>query len=134
MGAMDENPYRAPTTPEPAQRHTFWFPLAFYALAIVAGIRGAYASQSSKLDLLLPIAEAVCLGWWALVDARRRGHYIPTTARWWFVVLAGIVVPAYVIWSRGWRGLVWVAVNFFAWVALTTLAVTVCAALLSARG
>jgi hypothetical protein len=131
---MDEKPYRAPTTPERALQHTFWFLLAFYALAIVAGIRGAYASRSSDLDLLLPIAEAVCLGWWALADARRRGHDIPTTARWLFFVLAGVVVPAYIIWSRGWRGLWWVAVNLVAWVALATSTVIICAAVLSLRG
>jgi hypothetical protein len=129
---MDENPYRAPKTLQRAQ-HTFWFLIAFYALAVVAGIRGAYESESSALDVLLPIADAVCLGLWALADAKRRGHYIPTTARWLFFVLAGILVPAYVIWSRGWRGLWWVAVNFVAWVALATVMTTVGAAVLSLR-
>ena len=134
---MDENPYRAPKTPAPGgARHTFWFLIAFYVLAAFAGIRGtirvAYDAQSSGLDILLPIADAVCLGCWTLADAKRRGHHIPSNTRLWFFLLAGIVVPGYVIWSRGWRGLGWVALNCIGWFAVATLASIVCAALLNA--
>ncbi|HQU42023.1 MAG TPA: hypothetical protein PK867_04390 [Pirellulales bacterium] len=126
---MDQNPYQAPKSAKGGE-HTFWFLLAFYALAIVGGIRHAYSSKSSALDVLLPVADAIALGCWALADSKRRGHYIPMTARWWFVLLGVFVVPAYVIWSRGWRGWAWVAVNFVAWVGLSTLTAIVSEAVL----
>jgi hypothetical protein len=41
-------------------------------------------------------------------------------ARPWFFVLAGLLVPGYVIWNRKWRGVGWVALNLSLWHALAT--------------
>ncbi|AWM40548.1 hypothetical protein C1280_28580 [Gemmata obscuriglobus] len=77
--------------------------LAFYALAVAMGVRSIWFWEPSVLDGLIPVATAVCLGWWAVVDARRRRHPIPLLSRPWFFLLAPVVVPGYVIWSRrGW--------------------------------
>lgn len=103
-------------------RHTQYFFIGFYLLAVVWGIRGIYQTEASALDLLVPFALAVCLGWWALVDARHRRTPIPGSAKPWVFFLAGIVVPGYVVWSRGWRGLGWLVVHAFLWVALAAIA------------
>jgi hypothetical protein len=103
-------------------RHRRWFFVSFYALAVLWGIRSIYHTQPSALDLLVPIALAVCLGWWALTDARRRRHPIPRTAQPWFFLLAVPVVPGYVVWSRGWRGLGWVALHTLLWYVVATVA------------
>src|SRR5688572_16537218 len=98
------------SSPRPAiaacgSRHTRWFLVAFYALAIVWGGRTVRFSEPSRLDLWVPVALAISLGWWAVVDARCRRHSIPMLARPWFFLLAIVVVPGYVVWSRRWRGL-----------------------------
>jgi hypothetical protein len=118
---MDATPRKAPAT-SGGHRHTLWFLAAFYALAIVSGARQAYWFQESLLDLLIPLAEALCLGLWAEEDANRRGYPIPMLSRSWFILLPLILVPAYLVWSRGWRGLAWILINCVAWFVLTGVA------------
>ena len=103
-------------------RHTLWFLFAFYLLAVVWGVRNVHYWERSILDLLVPIAFNICTAFWALVDARRRGRPIPMFAQWIFLLFAGIVVPGYVIWTRGWRGLGWLALH--ALLSYTVVAVT----------
>lgn len=98
-------------------RHTLWFLLAFHGLAAAWGIRNIRYWEPSLLDLLAPFLLAIIFFWWSMADARRRHHAIPLLARPWFFLLAGLVVPGYVIWSRGWRGVGWVVLNAFVWYA-----------------
>jgi hypothetical protein len=120
-------PLEQPTTPLPPTAasgfwHTLWFLIAFYTLSVVWGVRNIRFREPSDLDLLMPVAFAICLGWWAIVDARRRGGPIPVLARPWFFLLAGVVVPGYVIWSRRWRGVGWVVLHAALWFVLATVA------------
>jgi len=110
----------APTKPSPffPRRHTVRFLAAFYALALVQGIRSLYYWEPSFLDLLVPIAFIIAFGWWAVVDASARGHPIPILARPWFFLFAWLLVPGYVIWSRGWWGVLWIVLSCFGWYAL----------------
>jgi hypothetical protein len=50
-----------------------------------------------------------------VVDAKRRGWPIPLFAQPWFVLLALILVPAYVVWSRRWRGVAYLALHAALW-------------------
>jgi hypothetical protein len=123
-------PAEQPTAAQPppawrGPRHTRWFLVTFYALAVVWGVRNVRHAEPSGLDLLVPLALAAALGWWAIVDARRRRHPIPVLARPWFFLLAGLVVPGYVLWSRGWRGVGLVALHAALWYALATVAMHV---------
>ncbi len=106
-------------------RHTRWFLIAYYMLAVVWGVRNIHHTEPSGLDLLVPIVFAVVLGWWAIVDARWRGNPIPMLSRPWFYLLAVLVVPAYVVWSRGLRGVGAVALHAALWYALATVALHV---------
>lgn len=116
---MDSNPYESPATnAADDSRSTRWFLLAFYSLAIIWGLRTVYLSKPSSLDLLVPVALAICLGLWAIVDANHRRRPIPMSARWWFFLLSMLVVPGYVIWSRGWRGIALVALHVMGWYGL----------------
>lgn len=94
---------------------------AFYAMAVVWGIRSIHYWEPSSLDLLVPIALAVALGWWAVADARSRGRPLPLFARPWFVLLAGLLVPGYVIWSRKGWGLALVLLHAVAWYGLAAI-------------
>lgn len=118
---MAENPYESPKRAAPLNsRHTVRFLLAFYTLAVIWGLRGIYFWKPSLLDLLVPIAQATCLGW-AVVDAQLHGRPIPLTARWWFFLFALLVVPCYVIWSRGWRGMLWLGIHSLGWLAVSAI-------------
>lgn len=99
--------------------HTTWFLLAFHGFAVLWGIRNIRYWENSAVDFYFPIVNSIILGWWALVDARRRHHPIPLLAKPWFFLVAGLVVPGYVIWSRSWKGLGWVVLNAFAWYLIT---------------
>ena len=117
---MAENPYEAPKRSAPlSSRHTWMFLVCFYALAVIWGLRETFFWKPSLLDLIVPIMQAACLGWWAIVDAELRGHPIPLTARWWFFLFAPVLVPCYAIWSRGWRGILWSGVHAFGWLVLS---------------
>jgi hypothetical protein len=102
-------------------RHTIWFLMAFYALAIASGVRSIHIEQPSALDSLLPIAFALALGWWATTDAAQRHRPIPLLSRDWFFILAGFIVPGYVIWSRRWRGLFYLLLCTVSWYGLVAL-------------
>jgi hypothetical protein len=101
--------------------HTFWFLAIFYVFAVAWGIRHIWYWVPSVVDLLMPVASAICLASWAIIDAKRRKRPIPLNSQAWFFLLAGIVVPGYVIWSRGWRGIGWVLLNLICWYMLTTV-------------
>jgi len=106
--------------PKPARHHALL--TAYYATAIVWGIRCVYFDEPSRLDWLVPLLWSVILGWWAILDARHRGHPIPLLARPWFVLFAPFAVPGYVIWSRRLRGAGYVVLHGVAWYALSTAA------------
>lgn len=119
---MPDNPYQSPRrTAVVSSRHTWWCLAGFYTLAVIWGLRNSYFWKPSALDLLVLMAQAICLGWWAVVDAGLRGRPIPLTAHWWFFVFAPVVAPCYTIWSRGWRGILWVALHSFGWLILSAL-------------
>jgi hypothetical protein len=81
-----------------------------------------WSSEPSGLDFLTPVMLAICLGWWAMVDARQRKRLIPRLSKPWFFLFAGLIVPGYIISSRGWRGLGWVVLHAVCWYALATAA------------
>jgi hypothetical protein len=101
------------------------FLFGFYALAMLWGIRNIYQTQPSGLDLLVPFGLAIWLGMWSVIDARRRGYRIPMSVQPWFFLLAGVVVPGYVVWSRGWRGVGWMILHACAWLLLATIAMNI---------
>jgi hypothetical protein len=121
---MPETPAATPTSALKSaigSRHTLGFLLPFYVLAVLWGARNIYFHQKSALDLLVPVALAWCLGWWAVVDARRRRHPIPKLAASWFFLFAFFLVPGYVIWSRRWAGGGWVVMQSALWYLLVTV-------------
>jgi len=95
--------------------HTLFCLIGFYSLAVMWGLRNVYRESSSVLDVVMPLAFAVCLGTWLVVDARRRGHPIPLLSQSWACLFAAIVVPVYLVWSRRWLGVGWVALNGVLW-------------------
>lgn len=125
-----QNPFRAPKEYSPGGTPTThgsmtplaWFCIGYYALAILWGARSAVASERSAGDLVFQVMLALCLGAWAIADARRRQKPIPRSRQFWFFILAWAVVPGYVIVTRGWKGLGWTVLHFVGWYAIAVLA------------
>lgn len=109
----------APSTPPPTSafstanpsRHTLLLLAAFYVLVVLSGLRNIYHSEQSYLDLLIQPTFAVCLGWWAVVDARCRHHPFPLMTQPWIILFGAVAGPGYVIWSRRWRGAGWLLLH-----------------------
>jgi len=101
---FDEVPVSFWSTVEP---HTRWCLVGYYALAEIAGVRSIWFWVPSRMDLLINISTGICLSWWVFVDARRRGLPIPMLSKPLVFFFYGLVVPGYLIVSRGWRGLGW---------------------------
>ncbi len=102
--------------PPPLPLRDWLFLAAFYTLAVLAGLVTATGREGTRLELLLRATSAFVLALWAFADAAARGRPIPRLAKPWFVLLAGAAVPLYVVWSRGWAGVVYTlmhAVGFF---------------------
>jgi hypothetical protein len=112
--AIQAAPDAGPRLPAPA-RPRAWRDLlvllAYYGLAALWGARNAYAWQPSLLDLLVPLALSWALARWAFADAAARGRPLPELSRHWFFLLALVLVPAYVVRSRGGRGLLLVVLH-----------------------
>lgn len=118
--AASHNQSRIPTRPAAqAFGHTLGFLIALYTLALVWGVRNIYFWMPSRIDLVFPFTFGIVLAWWAIVDSRRRRHPIPLLARQWFLLGAGIFVPGYVIWTRRWYGVGWLALHTILWLMIT---------------
>ena len=109
-----EAPFVPPAGPPTAAarfQHTRWFLVAYYLLALLWGVRNGWFWVPSRLDVLVPAALYAAGGWWAVVDSRARGHALSRAAQQWLFVAGGFLLPGYVIWSRGWRGLGYVLLH-----------------------
>ncbi len=103
---------------KPRSLRTSLFLFGFYGLSVIAAVRDIYYWRKSILDLVIPVAMAIVLGWWAISDANSRRQPIPKLSRPWFFLFAGLVVPIYMIFTRGAKGLALVLLHLAAWIAL----------------
>ncbi len=94
------------------------FCIGYYALAVLSGARSAVFSERTAGDVVIQMALAICLGVWAVADARQREKPIPRSQQLWLFILAAVVVPGYVIITRGWKGIGWVGLHTVSWVVL----------------
>src|SRR5687768_14932628 len=113
--------------PAPQEKSLKWashwvFLVAYYSLAVMWGVRYVYYQHSSPLDFFVPLGLSLTLGFWAVSDSIARGHSIPFLSRIWFFIFAGVLVPGYFVWSRGWRGAGYVLLHAVAWYALCLIA------------
>lgn len=102
-----------------------WFLLAFYALAVLWGARSAFVVERQVSVFFMEFLVSLSLAMWATADARQRQQPIPRSLHMWFLWLATILVPGYVLLSRGWRGIGWVVLNGLAWIVVATLAMNI---------
>jgi hypothetical protein len=106
------------TQPPPPRRAAHGlFAATLLGIAVLWGLRLVGYTQPSAADLFAPIAVWGVLARWAIADANARDKPIPMGSRVWFILIAPVVVPGYFIWTRGWRGVLWVALLAAGWYA-----------------
>lgn len=101
--------------------HTRWFLVVWYAFAVVWGIRLAWHWIPSRLDFFVPVALWIALSWWAVVDAKSRGRAMSLSSQQWFYLFGWLLVPAYVVGSRGWRGVGYLILHGVLWLVVANL-------------
>jgi hypothetical protein len=118
----------------PTWTHQGWFLVAVYGMAVIWGVRSVYGGQDSTVDLLFRATMMIALAWWAIADSVARGRPIPTMSRNWFLLSAGLTVPCYVVWSRGWRGAGLLLLGLVAWYFVSITAMVACRIVMAVLG
>src|SRR5205085_2183410 len=98
--------------------------IILFALAIAFGIDMAVYPEGSSHQMLLSVCFSIACLIWCGTDARIRGLNLVWPARIGIFVFGPLGLMAYIVWSRGWRGLLTVLLGTIAWFAiqLTTYA------------
>jgi hypothetical protein len=130
---VDQNPFRPPEQTSDSPKRDVkawmsplvWFCLSFYAIAVYMGVRSTLITDGAAGDRVIGFVLSICLCAWALTDARQRQKPIPRSQAIWFAIFAGLVVPGYVIVTRGWKGLGWVIFHVVGLFVVSTLAMHV---------
>jgi hypothetical protein len=81
----------------------------FYVAAAFVGFAHALSAKGGLVLAALAMASAATMG--CIVDASTRGGYYPHSFRWITMVLWPIAVPIYVLRTRKWAGLAWIALG-----------------------
>lgn len=76
--------------------------LLWLSAGIVEGIRPS--NEATFRDALFGLAHAWLLEMWCSADAARRGRPLGHAWRWMIFLFWFVAVPAYLVWSRGWKG------------------------------
>jgi hypothetical protein len=78
-----------------------------HLLALLWGIHRAAEAQSGPADLLLSLTVAITIVLACANDARIRRTPLVSIIKFIMLFTWPITAPVYLIWSRGWRGVLW---------------------------
>lgn len=87
--------------------HTRRFLIVFFAIGFAIGALDP--TENSDLEFLLSVGLAFSMAWWTITDASDRGHPFRLSIRLLVIVFGGFAAPLYVLWTRRWKGIVWIA-------------------------
>jgi hypothetical protein len=94
-------------------------PLVLFAAVLAATLTGYVVVgviPSTTFELLTSFGWALLVGLWIVSDARRRECTPCFDFGLFCYMFFPVVVPGYCFWSRGWRGLVMLAVIASTWI------------------
>jgi hypothetical protein len=89
------------------------FRAAMIACALVAVTISGWRARlglEGLVDLLLPLLMGACFALACQADGRLHGKPVRYSVQWLMVIFWPIAAPAYVMWTRRWRGLVIIAI------------------------
>lgn len=79
---------------------TVGFSALHYAVTGYAGY-----DPSMEAEYIIAFAFSIVLAWWTLDDAKQRGYHRPYEFGAFLFFVWPLVLPAYLIATRGWRGI-----------------------------
>jgi hypothetical protein len=97
------------TVPAPSPKlawHTRRFLIVFFTIGFAIGATDP--TENSDLEFLLSVGLAFSMAWWTITDASDRGHPFRLSIRLLVIVFGGFAAPLYVLWTRRWKGIVWI--------------------------
>ena len=105
-----------------------------FALAVAFGVDMALAPEGSSHQILLSIGFAIAGLIWCGTDARIHGWNLVWPARLGILIFGPLGLMAYIVWSRGKRGLLTVVLGTVVWLAIELVAYFVTSALVNRAG
>lgn len=94
-----------PKPPEPSRYRQLFFVGGLYLIAVIWGVRNVYHDTPSALDLIVPLLIGLVVTLWCNADAKTMRKSLPLWAGFWLFLVWPIAFPAYLFWTRRWRGL-----------------------------
>lgn len=91
---------------------------AFYLFVALLFVRAWAIGAQTLADLGLAICAAAAVTLACIADSKIVARPIPHAARWVMLFLWPVAVPLYLLWSRGWRGLIVLVAFFIGYIAL----------------
>ena len=77
------------------------------------------------LDLLIFVSNGVLLMEACLIDAKVRRHPFPDGMTLIVWATSPISMAVYLIWSRGWRGILWLAFHLLLFIVVSTVSTSI---------
>ncbi|MHC4970712.1 MAG: hypothetical protein ACYTG3_00085 [Planctomycetota bacterium] len=96
------------------RRFRLGFLLIAYVLFALRGARDATLPEPCLSDLAMAFLAAIAVTKACVMDSRLVGKPLPRAARWVMFFTWPLAVPVYLVWSRGWVGLAWIAAHLVA--------------------
>ncbi|HWB21094.1 MAG TPA: hypothetical protein VG711_12385 [Phycisphaerales bacterium] len=90
------------------------FVMAFYMLLAMWTARYDVFLQRALVDVMLWVSIAFSAALACIADSKVRSRPMVHSAKLGLLVYWPVTVPVYLVWSRGWRGLVWIGVHLLA--------------------
>ncbi len=99
---------------ENGQKNTYFLVFLLAPIVVVlSGFREALNPESQIIDLGLSILLAFIFVTALLADAKQREYNIPMLGRWLLLPSWTISCSYYLVWSRGWKGLLFLFAAIF---------------------
>ena len=87
-----------------------WVLLVFlHLLAVAWGAQMAFSNEPRLVELLLAWVAALALVMCCVADAKIVGKPILHIVQFIMLFTWPVTAPVYLVWARGWRGLLWAA-------------------------
>ncbi|MCA9081391.1 MAG: hypothetical protein KDA58_12580 [Planctomycetaceae bacterium] len=98
---------------------------AFY-LIVLSSTAAGFVPRWAPVASLLSLPLTGFIVHWMMIDSRHRRHPIPFLSQDWCQLFPYLSLPAYLIWSRGWRGVGWLLLHLVVFVGFCTAISAIC--------
>ena len=87
--------------------------VAVYLIMIPVGSRAVIYAQPNRVDYVISLIIGILVTQFCILDAKILGKNLARSFYWLIFFTWPLAVPLYLMWSRGWKGLLWAFVHAF---------------------